>query len=216
MNSDTRHYSKLDQLLITVDQSLRTLMNVYPAAQRNNPAIPETEAALTAAERRHSAGLMRVNHVGEVCAQALYLGQSLTAHTEKTRTAMQQAAKEENDHLVWCHERLQELNSHTSYLNPLWYSHSLILGVLAGLLGDAWSLGFIIETEQQVIAHLEHHLQHLPAQDQKSRKIIAQMREDEGQHATAATLAGGNELPGIAKFAMKCLAKVMTKTAYWL
>jgi ubiquinone biosynthesis monooxygenase Coq7 len=216
MNVCTRRYSKLDHVLMTIDQGVRILAGAYPSAKRHNPAAQLAETALTSEQQRHSAGLMRVNHVGEVCAQALYSGQSLTARAEKTRTAMQQAAMEENDHLVWCKERLHELNSRVSYLNPLWYGYSLMLGVLAGLLGDAWSLGFIVETERQVIAHLEKHLQRLPAHDQKSRKIVAQMCEDESHHATAATLAGAKELPSAAKFAMKCLSKVMTKTAYWL
>jgi ubiquinone biosynthesis monooxygenase Coq7 len=216
MNTPLRHYSKLDLLLMTIDQGVRTLAGVYSAPQRDNPALHTPETALTSSQRRRSAGLMRVNHVGEICAQALYAGQSLTAHHEKTRTAMQQAAQEETDHLVWCRERLQELNSHMSYLNPLWYGYSLALGVLAGLLGDAWSLGFIVATERQVIAHLENHLQRLPAADQKSRKIVAQMSEDESHHATAAILAGGKELPSPVKLAMKCLAKVMTTTAYYL
>ncbi|MGB6977448.1 MAG: 2-polyprenyl-3-methyl-6-methoxy-1,4-benzoquinone monooxygenase [Gammaproteobacteria bacterium] len=216
MNASARHYSKLDYLLMAIDQGVRTLTGGNQTAQRSNPATDMAETALTRKQQRHSAGLMRVNHVGEVCAQALYAGQSLTARAENTRTAMQQAALEENDHLVWCRERLQELNSHTSYLNPLWYGYSLALGVLAGLLGDAFSLGFIVETERQVIAHLENHLQRLPARDQKSRKIIAQMREDESHHASSATQAGAKELPSTAKFAMKCMSKVMTTTAYWL
>lgn len=196
-----------------VDVGLRTLF-AEPVAQRQNPAASIKHATLSDDERRHSAGLMRINHVGEVCAQALYAGQALTGRSAEVREKMQEAAAEEVDHLAWCQDRLTSLGSHTSYLNPLWFAGSFTLGVTAGLMGDRWSLGFVAETENQVVRHLESHLNKLPTQDTQSRAIVAQMRDDEARHATAAQNAGANELPAPVKFAMKSLSTVMTSIAY--
>lgn len=204
-----------DSLILNFDRALRTLF--APAASRRpHPDAGLPEAALTDAERRHVAGLMRVNHSGEVCAQALYQGQSLTARNPDIAQALQQAADEETEHLAWCERRLNELNSHKSLLNPLWYTGSFALGVLAGALGDRWNLGFLAETERQVEGHLDGHLQRLPAQDVKSRAIVEQMKADEIRHAETAIALGGAELPLPVKLAMKLTAKVMTQTAYWV
>lgn len=204
-----------DSLILHFDRALRTLF--APAASRRpHPDAGLPEAALTDAERRHVAGLMRVNHSGEVCAQALYQGQALTARNPDIAQALQQAADEETEHLAWCERRLNELNSHKSLLNPLWYTGSFALGVLAGALGDRWNLGFLAETERQVEGHLDGHLQRLPAQDAKSRAIVEQMKADEIRHAETAIALGGAELPLPVKLAMKLTSKVMTQTAYWV
>ena len=168
------------------------------------------------ADKRRSAALMRVNHAGEVAAQALYAGQAATARTEQVRAAMLQAAAEEGAHLSWCQTRIRELDSHISYLTPLWYFGSFAIGALAGVAGDRWSLGFVMETERQVVQHLDKHLQLLPERDHKSREILQQMRRDELQHAGAARAAGAAELPGAVRVAMRCCAKIMTGTAYRL
>lgn len=158
---------------------------------------------------------MRVNHAGEIAAQALYQGQSITARNAATRENMQKSADEEMDHLAWCHDRLQELNSHTSVLAPFWYVGSLCIGAVAGIAGDKWSLGFVAETEHQVMKHLDSHLQKIPAKDKKSRQIIQQMHEDEASHADAAIAAGAVDLPKGIKTLMGLMSKVMTRTAYW-
>ncbi len=211
-----RHYSFIDSLIGTADNVLRTLSGGYQTTNRLSPANGEPEAELSTSERKKVAGLMRINHCGEVCAQALYQGQALTAKLPEVRDKMQQAAKEENDHLDWCHERLLQLNTHTSYLNPIWYASSFTLGALAGLAGDKWSLGFVVETERQVVAHLNDHLQQLPEQDTRSIKILEVMKDDEQEHATAALEAGGAELPAPVKQAMQLMSKVMTKTVYYI
>lgn len=204
-----------DSFILHLDRALRTLF--APAVSRRpHPDAGLPEAALTDAERRHVAGLMRVNHSGEVCAQALYQGQALTARNPDIAKALQQAADEETEHLAWCERRLNELNSQKSLLNPLWYAGSFALGVLAGALGDRWNLGFLAETERQVEGHLDGHLQRLPLQDAKSRAIVEQMKADEIRHANMAIALGGAELPLPVKLAMKLTAKVMTKTAYWI
>ncbi|HHO58680.1 MAG TPA: 2-polyprenyl-3-methyl-6-methoxy-1,4-benzoquinone monooxygenase, partial [Thiotrichales bacterium] len=167
-------------------------------------------------ERKHVAGLMRVNHSGEVSAQALYQGQAVTARDPDVRGKLQQAAIEENDHLKWTHLRLQELGSHTSFLNPLWYTGSFAIGAFAGALGDKWSLGFLAETEHQVVKHLDNHLQQLPAHDARSRAILEQMKTDELKHATTAIENGAAELPFPVKKLMAAMSKVMTTTAYYL
>ena len=159
---------------------------------------------------------MRINHTGEVCAQALYQGQALTARLPQVRNRMERAAAEENDHLDWCEGRLQELDSRTSLLNPIWYAGSFAIGAAAGLAGDKWSLGFVAETEQQVGAHLDDHLNRLPERDSKSRAILEQMKEDEARHADQALKAGGAVLPGPIRFAMRLSSKIMTGTVYWL
>jgi len=210
-----RQFTVVDQLLTQFDQGLRTLFGGGEPAYRENPGIDSEEAELSAAEKRHSASLMRVNHVGEVCAQALYQGQALTARSAEVRDQMQEAAREEVDHLAWCRERVEELDSHVSYLNPFWYLGALSMGIAAGVVGDKWSLGFVAETERQVCRHLDGHLDKLPETDDKSRKIVAQMRDDEAKHATMAVENGGVELPGLVKAAMQLSAKVMTSIVYY-
>ncbi len=205
----------LDSLIVQMDLGLRTLF-ANPIAHRLSPAEKESQTELSESDSKHSAGLMRINHVGEVCAQALYAGQALTGSQEEVRKKMREAAAEEVDHLAWCAERIHELDSHTSYLNPLWFAGSFALGVTAGLIGDRWSLGFVAETENQVVRHLDSHLEKLPSNDRKSRAIVSQMREDEAKHATIALAAGGKDLPSPIKFAMTAMSKVMTSIAYWV
>jgi ubiquinone biosynthesis monooxygenase Coq7 len=204
----------IDTLIIQLDQALHTLVPGSIEATRANPADATEQMPLESAASKHVAGLMRINHTGEVCAQALYQGQALTAQLPNVRSSMEQAAKEESDHLHWCETRLTELDSHTSLLNPLWYSMSFGLGALAGLAGDKWSLGFVAETEQQVCKHLQEHLEKLPADDQKSRSILLQMLSDEGQHAASAINAGAAQLPAPVKHAMGLMAKVMKTLVY--
>lgn len=205
----------LDKLIIEFDKGLKTLTasahSVRPHPDEN---VQETE--LSAEEKRHALGLMRVNHCGEVCAQALYNGQSLTAKNPQIVDALQQASKEETEHLAWCEKRIHALGGHTSLLNPLWYAGSFTLGAIAGAIGDKWNLGFLAETEHQVGAHLEKHLHELPAGDKKSRAILEQMKTDEAQHADTAINLGGAELPAPVKAAMKQMSKVMTSTTYYL
>lgn len=209
-----RTYSSLDQLAMNIDQALRTVFGRPQVTERDNPAKDCANIELDEDERQHVAGLMRINHVGEVCAQALYQGQALTAKLDHVRASMQRAAQEENDHLAWCEQRLDELHSHKSILNPFWYGASFAMGAAAGLAGDKWSLGFVAETEQQVVRHLDEHLAQLPEQDEKSRAILEQMKIDEGRHATVALEAGGAELPAPIKQAMRLTSKLMTTTAY--
>ena len=204
-----------DRFCVQFDRLLKTMLP-SEHSERAYPAQAIEEPALSKQQRRHSAGLMRVNHSGEVAAQALYQGQSLTAKLPDVREQMQQAAHEEMDHLAWCQRRLQELNSRPSLLNPVWYLNSLILGAFAGWLGDRWSLGFVSETEQQVSDHLEKHLSQLPDDDNKSRAVVDQMRLEEQQHQQTAIDAGAAELPATVKIMMRMMAKVMTTTAYWI
>lgn len=212
-----RHYTAIDQCLINLDQVVRTVFGGRPVAQRPNPADGVThEARLTGEETLRAQRLMRVNHAGEVAAQALYQGQALTARLTGVRDAMLQAASEENDHLGWCEERIEALGGHTSLLNPAWYLGSLLIGAAAGACGDRWSLGFLAETERQVVVHLSQHLERLPAGDEKSRAILVQMREDEAHHATTAVESGGRALPGPVKRLMSLTSKVMTGVAYWI
>lgn len=212
----TRHYTPIDALLINIDQALRTLFGQPTTTGRPHPAAETPPTELPPAEQIQTARLMRVNHTGEVCAQALYQGQALTARLETVRERMEQAAGEENDHLVWCKIRLQELDSHTSRLNPLFYAGAFALGALAGKAGDRWSLGFVAETEHQVVEHLDSHLRRLPVDDQHTRAILEQMRDDEAQHATQALAAGGIPLPLSIRQLMRGAAKVMTGTTYWV
>ena len=177
--------SALDHFLVQADQALRTLARGTPSASRISPAAETAEGDLSEQEKRHAAGLMRVNHAGEVCAQALYQGQALTARDSSARTALEQAAQEETEHLAWTERRIAELGGRKSLLNPLWYAGSFAIGAAAGLIGDKWSLGFLAETERQVVRHLEGHLGRLPAEDGRSRAIVEQMRDDEARHATA-------------------------------
>lgn len=204
----------IDTLIVQLDQALRTLVPGSVNATRANPADQTETTPLTQDEKRHAAGLMRINHTGEVCAQALYQGQALTAKLPAVRGSMEQAAKEEVDHLSWCETRLSELDSRPSLLNPLWYGLSFGLGAVAGLAGDKWSLGFVAETEKQVCKHLEEHLQQLPVADDKSRRILEQMHSDEGKHATAALDAGAADLPAPVKSAMGLMARVMKTSVY--
>lgn len=212
----TRRYSPIDHFLGGIDQALRTVLGPPPHANRANPAAARPDAELSSAERAHVGALMRVNHSGEVCAQALYQGQAMTARLSDVREKMEQAAEEENDHLAWTAERIRDLGTHTSYLNPLWYAGSFAIGALAGLAGDKWSLGFVAETERQVVAHLEGHLARLPPQDEKSRAILEQMKDDEAHHATVAVESGAAELPPPIKELMRLTAKIMTTVAYRL
>ena len=204
----------VDALLIAADEALRSLSGAAtaarpsPRAADDGPASPE--------DRTVSARLMRVNHTGEVCAQALYSGQALLARRPEVRAALQRAASEERDHLAWCRDRLGELGSRSSVLDPLWYAGSFAWGVVSGLAGDRWSLGFLAETEDQVERHLDGHLDRLPADDAASRAIVMQMREDEGRHGATGRALGARELPGPVKAAMRAAARVMTRTTYWV
>ena len=211
-----RNYSPMDQLLMGLDIGVRTLLGQPKITERPNPAKGQPETELADSERELAGRLMRINHAGEVAAQGLYQGQALTAKLPKVRVQMERAALEENDHLDWCERRAKELGTHVSYLNPAWYAGSVAIGALAGLAGDKWSLGFVAETEKQVVRHLEDHLQRLPKHDAKSRAILEQMKEDEGHHATVALEAGGAELPYPIKKLMGVTSKIMTRTAFWL
>lgn len=210
-----RQFTGLDRMINSFDQALRSLVPGATSAQRHNPA-QQHSASLSINEARHVAGLMRVNHSGEVCAQALYHGQAMTAKLPSVRVEMQHAAEEEQDHLAWCEDRLKELNSYPSLLNPVWYSLSFAMGAAAGFAGDKYSLGFVAETEKQVSQHLVSHLNQLPAQDQKSKAILEQMNIDELQHRDTALQAGGVELPTPVKIMMTLISKTMTKTSYYL
>jgi ubiquinone biosynthesis monooxygenase Coq7 len=205
----------IDRLITAFDNGLRTLLAPAHSA-RPIPGAEAAEPELTAAERDLTAALMRVNHTGEICAQALYQGQALTARNPDARAALEQAASEENDHLAWTSQRITELGGRTSFLNPLFYAGSFTLGAVAGILGDKWNLGFLAETERQVEAHLEDHLGRLPAQDDKSRAIVAEMKEDEARHASTAIEHGGAELPAPVKLAMKLGSQLMTRTTFWI
>jgi len=209
-----RHYSPADRLLLQADAALRTLLPFSGQPYRPSPAVTEPEAELDADDARHVARLMRINHTGEVCAQALYQGQALTAKLPEVRQAMEKAAEEEIDHLAWCEQRIRELGSRPSLLNPLFYGMSFGIGALAGLVSDRVSLGFVAATEQQVCKHLDEHLAQLPAEDRKSRASLEQMREDEQQHAENALEAGGLRFPAPVRFGMTLLSKVMTKSTY--
>jgi len=211
-----RLFSFTDRLIAQLDQALHTVCGPTPQAERASPGTGKKDAPLSASERELAGRLMRINHVGEICAQALYQGQAVTARLPDVRGKMEQAAREENDHLAWTDERIRELGSHTSYLNPLWYAGSFAIGAIAGVIGDKWSLGFVAETEKQVVEHLAEHLQRLPAADEKSRVILEQMRDDEGHHATVAVESGGAELPGSVRQCMRYASKIMTRTAYWI
>lgn len=210
-----RQTRPIDVLIGRVDRRLR---NVRPVAAtlRPNPADGLPEASLADAERRQVGALMRVNHAGEVCAQALYRGQAAIAMQSKQREYLLSAAREETDHLAWCESRLRQLRDRTSYLNPLWYLGSFAIGSVAGLAGDRWSLGFVAETERQVEQHLEGHRRQLPAVDQRSRAIVEQMQLDEARHGRRALEAGGVELPEPARLIMRLAARMMTSSAYWI
>ena len=205
--------SPFDRLLIGIERALETVAGM-PEAARPSPAATLQEASLDEQERRHAAGLMRVNHTGEVCAQALYDGQAALAHDEATRAHLQHAAREETDHLAWCAQRLRELDSRPSLLNPLWYAGSYAIGTVAALVGDQVSLGFVVETELQVEAHLQDHLQRLPPQDERSRAVLARMQADEVRHADDARARGGIDLPFPIPRLMHLSSLVMKTVAY--
>lgn len=205
----------LDLLLAAANRALRTLA-ASPTAGRPSPARKKDVSSLTDDERRHVAGLMRVNHAGEVAAQALYQGQALTARSPHVRETMRHAADEEGDHLAWCDQRLRELDSRPSLLNPIWYAGSFAIGALAGAIGDRVSLGFLAETERQVEGHLDDHLRRLPLDDERSRRVLEQMKRDEIRHGDTAEAAGAAELPAPIKLLMKLTSRIMTRTAYWL
>jgi 3-demethoxyubiquinol 3-hydroxylase len=205
----------LDELIIAFDKGLRTIFGTA----RSDRAVPGEELEqhdFSATQRIHAAALMRVNHTGEVCAQALYQGQALTARNPETKASLDRAAQEETEHLAWTERRIEELGGRKSLLNPVFYAGSFAIGAAAGLLGDRWNLGFLAETERQVVAHLESHLARLPLEDEKSRAIVEQMRNDEAGHATSALQHGAAELPGPAKSAMRLASRVMTETSYWI
>ena len=208
-----RTLTTADRLLADAQRALETVF-AEPTAERPNPAIQQADIALDDDERRHAAGLMRINHVGEICAQALYCGQAAVARDAGTRAHLLAAAQEETDHLAWCEERLRELDSRPSLLNPLWYAGSYAIGALAGLRGDGWNLGFVVETERQVEAHIGEHLQSLPPADMRSRAILQVMQADEARHADHAEQAGARILPQPVPMLMALASKVMKTVAY--
>lgn len=212
-----RTYNFIDKMIQQFDEALKTVISPQRRiAERPCPGHDHPEhLLLSSQDKKHIAGLMRVNHAGEVCAQALYQGQALTAKHPEIREHMMQAAAEEVDHLAWCEQRLRELAAHPSYLNLFWYTGSLLLGVITGLMGDAVSLGFVAETERQVIAHLQSHLEKIPLEDKRSLAILAQMKIDEAGHAATALASGGIVLPEVIQNLMRLTARVMTKTSYF-
>lgn len=210
----------MDRLIIAFDRGLRTLFarphSGRPHPGRELPHEKQPDVELPDSQKKHVAALMRVNHVGEICAQALYSGQSLTARNQETVKALQQAAREETEHLAWCEQRIEELGGRKSLLNPLWYGGSFALGVASGVLGDKWNLGFLAETERQVGKHLEDHLTQLPEHDARSRAVLTQMHADETRHAQTAVQHGAAELPKPVKTAMRLASRIMTRTSYYL
>ena len=211
-----RTYTTTDVFFLLADDALTTLFGRPRTTGRENPGATVDEGQLSSFEKTQSARLMRVNHSGEVCAQALYRSQALTARSDTLKKRMIQAAREENDHLQWCEHRIKTLGGKKSLLNPIWYAGSFAFGAAAGLIGDRWNLGFLAETERQVEMHLEGHLQRLPTSDSRSQAVVRQMKEDEANHATAALQAGATELPGPVKNLMRIVSQVMTKTSHWL
>jgi ubiquinone biosynthesis monooxygenase Coq7 len=209
-------YTAADRLILNVDNALRTLFGRPRGTDRPYPAEPLDDVPLGESERRHVAGLMRIDHTGEVCAQALYQGQALTARMPETRQRMERCAREENDHLAWCSARLDELGDRKSLLNPLFYAGSFVIGAAAGLAGDRWSLGFVVETERQVEDHLDDHLGQLPERDERTRAVLEQMKADEVRHAQVAKAAGGAELPAPIRTAMRLASQAMTRSVYWV
>ena len=212
----SRSFSIIDSIINEVDKGLRTSFGPAPRADRANPAVDKPDNEIPDRERELAGRFMRINHAGEICAQGLYQGQALTARLPRGRKKMEEAAQEENDHIAWTADRIRELGSHTSYLNPFWYAGSFALGALAGLAGDKWSLGFVAETEKQVVEHLESHLDKLSPTDEKSRAILEQMRIDEGKHATTAMTAGAVSFPRPIQRLMKFTSKIFTNTTYWV
>ncbi|MDN5849252.1 MAG: 2-polyprenyl-3-methyl-6-methoxy-1,4-benzoquinone monooxygenase [Nitrococcus sp.] len=211
-----RRYSLADRIIAQLDIGVQTLFGRPLGTGRPNPANGLPEPELNKTERQQAARLMRVNHCGEICAQALYQGQAITARDPTLHQALERAAAEEKDHLAWCQQRLVQLDSHTSYLNPLFYVGSLGIGALAGATGDRWSLGFLAQTEEQVVQHLSKHLQRLPRRDEPSRAIVEQMKVDEGGHAIAAGEAGAARLPRPLRQLMRLSSRLMTGSTYWI
>ena len=209
-----REFSWLDGMIDAIDNGIRTVFNHHHQSDRQTPGSDLSDISHTKEQRLHTAGLMRVNHTGEVCAQALYQGQALTAKLPNVREQMTQAALEEIDHLAWCETRLSELNSHPSITNPFWYVASFVLGATAGLVGDKYSLGFVAETEKQVTKHLQSHLEKISPLDAKTRAILTQMQLDEAEHAESAISAGAAQLPSIITHLMQLMSKTMTATTY--
>ena len=209
-----RNYNIIDTFILECDRAIKTVLDTPKKSSRSQPGVDLSDPILTLAEIQKAIKLMRVNHSGEVSAQALYQGQALTAKLPNVRETMEQAAIEENDHLVWCAQRLTELGGHTSILNPLWYAGSFVLGAVAGKAGDKWSLGFVAETEAQVVKHIEEHIEKLCQNDTKSHAILEQMKIDESQHGEAAREAGGLDLPKPIKIVMSLVSKVMTSSSY--
>jgi len=212
----TRKFSPFDRVLVNLDRAVRTVFGRPQTTGRPNPAGGIAETELPEQERRHIARLMRINHTGEVCAQALYQGQALTARLPEVRRAIERSAQEENDHLHWCETRIHELGDRKSLLNPLWYAGSFTIGAIAGLAGDKWSLGFVVETERQVESHLDEHLAKIPMTDRKTRAVLNEMKTDEMHHAEMARAAGGESLPEPVKLAMRLTSKVMTRSVHWV
>ena len=210
-----RHYTRTDHLIMGISRTLDTLF-AKPVPKRSYPAKSADQQDMSEQDKLESGRYMRVNHVGEICAQALYQSQALTARDKSISEQMKHAAQEEIDHLSWCEQRIEELGGRKSLLNPIWYTGSFAIGTLAGITGDKWNLGFVAETERQVVHHLEDHLGKLPENDLRSKEIVEKMQQDESRHAEQAVAAGAAELPAPAKLLMKCASKIMTKTAYWI
>lgn len=208
--------SPIDRLITQIDTFIRTTSGSIGHRHRESPAISFPESELTSQEKTLSARLMRINHCGEVCAQALYRGQAITAKNAKISSVMHQAAEEESDHLSWCEKRIEELDSHVSFLNPIWYAASFSMGVVTGLMGDKVNLGFVAATEQEVCRHLDIHLEKLPSADVKSRAILLQMRDDEKKHETTAMEQGGVHFPPAVTSMMRQVSKLMTRSTYWI
>lgn len=215
MKTCKRHYNAIDELIFIFDMGIKSLIS-SEYTDRESPAAKVKPSKMTPAECKHSEGLMRINHTGEVCAQALYQGQALLCRDKKIKTQLLQAAKEEYDHLKWCETRLNELNGRRSFLNPLWYLGSLSMGVMAGLAGSGYNLGFLAETEKQVEAHLTNHLSLLPKSDKKSQAILKQMRQEEVTHANYALASGAKTIPQSLQRLMASVSKIMTNVAYWV
>lgn len=215
MNSH-RHYTFLDKLCLGVDQAVRALIGTVKTSGSVYPGKNIEDSELNEAQRKHAAALMRINHAGEICAQALYHGQGVVSRSIEVQEKMHLAAIEEGDHLTWCQQRLNELGSHSSYLNPLWYAGSFCIGMVAGMVGDKWSLGFVAETERQVIAHLKNHLNTLPVEDKRSYSILQKMEADEAKHRDDAVSLGAKNLPSFIQKGMTLTSKVMVKTAYYI
>jgi ubiquinone biosynthesis monooxygenase Coq7 len=211
-----RHYTLADKLCLGLDQAVRSLTNTVKTTGAPYPGNAVSDMALSPRQRKHAAALMRINHTGEICAQALYHGQGAVSRSQDVQEKMRLAAAEEGDHLAWCKRRLDELGGRSSYLDPFWYAGSFCMGMVAGTIGDTWSLGFVAETEGQVVGHLKAHLQALPEQDRRSYQILHQMEIDEARHQDEAIALGARPLPHRIKRAMAFLSKIMVKTAYWI